>query len=545
MLGLMMDTPLTLNAIARHAERNHGRREIVSVTADHARHRYTFAECLARARRVSNLLARLGASEDARIATLAWNDFRHLEMYFGVSCSGRVLHTVNPRLFAEQLVYIINHADDEWVFFDVAFTALLEQIAPACPKVKGYVALTSETHMPAKRSLPNLHCYETLLAHESDQCEWPELDERRASALCYTSGTTGNPKGVLYNHRSTVLHCYGLSLVDGAALSALDAVLPVVPMFHVNAWGYPYAAMMVGAKLVFPGHRLSQPELLVDLVNQEGVTIAGGVPTVWLPLLDYLRNTGRSLAPLNRTVVGGSAAPLSMIEEFRDRHGVTLLHGWGMTEMSPVGVVNQPTTETIGLEGEALAAHLVKQGRPLFGVDIKIVDDDNRELPWDGESFGALKVRGPWICSGYYRLEGPSTAHDADGWFDTGDVATIDRNGYVKITDRAKDVIKSGGEWISSLDLENVAMSHPAVREAAVVGMAHEKWQERPLLVVVKAHDVSREELLAWFDGKVAKWWIPNDVLFIDALPHTATGKISKLELRRTLADYRFPDGQG
>ncbi|MGE0858393.1 MAG: long-chain-fatty-acid--CoA ligase [Gammaproteobacteria bacterium] len=544
MLGLMMDTPLTLNAIARHAERNYGRREIVSVTADHARHRYTFADCLARARRVSNLLARLGASEDARIATLAWNDFRHLEMYFGVSCSGRVLHTVNPRLFAEQLVYIVNHAEDEWVFFDVAFSALLEQIAPSCPKVKGYVALTSEAHMPAKCSLPNLHCYETLLAHESDRCEWPELDERRASALCYTSGTTGNPKGVLYNHRSTVLHCYGLSLVDGAALSALDTVLPVVPMFHVNAWGYPYAAMMVGAKLVFPGHRLSQPELLVDLVNQEGVTIAGGVPTVWLPLLDYLRSTGRSLAPLNRTVVGGSAAPLSMIEEFRDHHGVTLLHGWGMTEMSPVGVVNQPTTETIGLEGEALAAHLVKQGRPLFGVDLKIVDDDNRELPWDGESFGALKVRGPWICSGYYRLEGPSTAHDADGWFDTGDVATIDRNGYVKITDRAKDVIKSGGEWISSLDLENVAMSHPAVREAAVVGMPHEKWQERPLLVVVKAHEVTCEDLLAWFEGKVAKWWIPNDVLFVDALPHTATGKISKLELRRTLADYRFPDGR-
>ena len=542
MLGLMMDSPLTLATLARHAERNHGRREVVSITADHERHRYTFAECFSRARRLSNVLARLGAGEEARIATVAWNDFRHLELYYGVSCSGRVLHTINPRLFAEQLVYIVNHADDEWVFFDVAFTAILEKIAPECPRVKGYVAMTSQAHMPSASTLPNLHCYETLLAHESDQCDWPDFDERRASSLCYTSGTTGNPKGVLYSHRSTVLHSYALALPDSAALSALDAILPVVPMFHVNAWGYPYGGMMVGAKLVFPGHRLSAPDVLVDLISEEGVTLAGGVPTVWLPLLDYLRSSGRSVAPLNRTVIGGSACPLAMIEEFRDQHGVAVLHGWGMTEMSPVGVVNRPTSFNADLSGAELAAHVVKQGRSLPGVELKITDDDNRELPWDGESFGALKVRGPWICSNYYRLEGESDAHGADGWFDTGDVATIDADGYVKITDRAKDVIKSGGEWISSLDLENVAMSHPAVRECAVVGMGHSKWQERPLLVVVASKAVDSAELLAWFEGKVAKWWIPSDMVVVESLPHTATGKISKLELRRQLADYVFPD---
>ncbi|MEQ8230424.1 MAG: long-chain-fatty-acid--CoA ligase, partial [Gammaproteobacteria bacterium] len=473
---------------------------------------------------------------------LAWNDFRHLELYYGVSCSGRVLHTINPRLFAEQLAYIINHAEDEWIFFDVAFAPLLEAVAAECPRVKGYVAMTAESHMPAS-SLPNLACYETLLAAESEACEWPEFDERTASSLCYTSGTTGHPKGVLYSHRSTVLHTYAMALPDAACLSALDAVLPIVPMFHVNAWGYPYAAMMVGAKLVFPGPSLSQPETLVDLINEEGVTIAGGVPTVWLPVLDYLRRSGRNLAPLNRTVIGGSACPLSMIEEFRDNYDVTVLHGWGMTEMSPVGTVNRPNARTVELDGEALRAHVVKQGRPLPGVELRIVDEDGVEQPWDGRSFGALQVRGPWICSDYYRLDEPSAAH-GDGWFDTGDVAMIDPDGYVKITDRTKDVIKSGGEWISSIDLENVAMSHPAVREAAVIGMPHPKWQERPLLVVVSdsAGDALASELLAAFEGRVARWWIPNDVVFVDDLPHTATGKVSKLTLRERFAEYRFPD---
>ena len=543
MLGLMMDTPLMIKSIAHHAERNHGAREIVSVTADHERHRYTFADSFARARRLSNLLDRLGAGLDARIATIAWNDFRHLELYYGVSCSGRVLHTINPRLFAEQLIYIINHAEDEWIFCDVAFVGLLPQIASQCPSVRGYVILTSAGHMP-DIDVPNLLCYERELARESDSHTWPDLDERTASCLCYTSGTTGHPKGVLYNHRSTLLHAYAAALPDASRLSALDCVLPVVPMFHVNAWGYPYAAPLVGAKLVFPGPRLSQPDVLVDLINGEGVTISAGVPTVWLPVLEHLRESGGDLKPMNRTVIGGSACPLSMMAEFRDRHGVEVLHAWGMTEMSPLGVMNTRKAANHDLQGDARDAVAVKQGRPIPGVDIKITDDNDNELPWDGQAFGVLKVCGPWVCSDYYRLDGGAGVHDTDGWFETGDVATVDADGYVKITDRSKDVIKSGGEWISSIELENVAVGHHGVRECAVIGMTHPKWQERPLLVVVPSAvgAVTREELLGWFKDKVAKWWIPDDVAFVDELPHTATGKISKRNLRERFSDYQFPD---
>ena len=543
MLGQMMDTPLLIKNLASHAERNHGFQEIVSVAVDNDRHRYTFNEALSRSRKVSNLLDRLNCASDARIATLAWNDYRHVELYYGVSCSGRVLHTVNPRLFPEQLIYILNHAEDEFVFFDVAFTKLLESIASDCPSVKGYVALAPRSYMPDS-NLPNLMCYEDLLAKESSDYDWPDLDENTASGLCYTSGTTGNPKGVLYSHRSTVLHTYGMCMPDAASLSAQDVILPVVPMFHVNAWGYPYAGMMVGAKIVLPGPKLGDAETLVSLINEEGATIAGGVPTVWLPLLEYLKNTKKEIKTLTRTVIGGSACPLSMMEEFRDNYGVRVLHGWGMTEMSPVGVVNTPNARTSGLIGDELKTHLVKQGRALPGVEIKITDEDNRSLPWDGIKFGALKVRGPWVCSGYYRVKN-SDAHQSDGWFDTGDVATIDINGCVKITDRTKDVIKSGGEWISSIELENVGMSYPGVRECAVVGMAHAKWQERPLLVVVaknSSEDFSVAQFLSFFEGKVAKWWIPNDAIFVSELPHTATGKVSKLLLRESLEGYKFPD---
>ncbi len=542
MLGLMMDTPLTLTVIMRHGDRNHARREIVSVTHDHALHRYTFADCFARTRRLANALDRLGAGADARIATLAWNDFRHLELYYAVSCSGRVCHTVNPRLFEEQIVYILNHAEAEWVFVDPAFVPRLESLAAQCPAVKGYVVLSDEAHMP-QTTLPNARCYETLVAAAPDTYAWPELDEKRASGLCYTSGTTGNPKGVLYNHRSAVLMAYAGALPDTCGVSAMDAILPIVPMFHVNAWGMPFSAVLTGAKLVFPGPTLSDPKRLADLITSEGVTISAGVPTVCLPLLAHARDNGRSLAPLNRMVIGGSACPLSMMEEFRDRHQVRVVHAWGMTEMSPLGTVNALTPETAPLTGAALADQMCSQGRAIPGVELKITDDDNRELPWDGKASGALKVRGYWVCRDYYRLDGTGGAHDADGWFATGDVASIDPNGFMRITDRAKDVIKSGGEWISSIDLENTAMGHPSVAEAAVIGVNHPKWQERPLLVVVRKQgvEVSATELLHYFEGKVAKWWIPEDVAFVDELPHTATGKLSKLELRKRFAAYRFP----
>jgi fatty-acyl-CoA synthase len=542
MYGLMMQMPLTLTMIMRHGERNHGAREIVSVTADAPRHRYTYAQCFARARRVANALERLGASAAARIGTLAWNDYRHLELYYAISCSGRVCHTINPRLFDDQIEYIVNHAEDEWIFTDPAFVPKLEQLAPRLPRVRGYVVMTDAAHMPPT-ALPNALCYETLVAAESAEYAWPELDERRAGGLCYTSGTTGNPKGVLYDHRSAVLMAYAGALPDSCALSATDGILPIVPMFHVNAWGLPFGGVLVGAKLVFPGPSLSNPEVLTSLINDEGVTVAAGVPTVCLPLLAHARRPEVSLAPLSRFVIGGSACPLSVMEEFRDRHGVRVLHAWGMTEMSPLGTVNADTAHSLDWDGEARIGRMLSQGRAIPGVELKIVDDEDRELPWDGQAVGALKVRGLWVCRDYYRLDGQGGAHDAGGWFATGDVCSIDPSGFMRITDRAKDVIKSGGEWISSIDLENTAVGHPDVAEAAVIGVSHPKWQERPLLVVVprEGRHPTREALLGWFDGRVAKWWIPDDVVFVKSLPHTATGKLSKLELRKQLGDYRLP----
>jgi len=546
MLGLMMDMPLTLTMIMRHGERNHGMQEIVSVTADNPRHRYRFADAFRRARKLANALDRLGAKPSARIGTLAWNDYRHLELYYAISCSGRVCHTINPRLFDEQIEYIVNHAEDEWIFTDVAFVPKLEQLAARCPGVRGYIVMTDAAHMP-QTTLPNALCYETLIEGEADRYDWPELDEKTASGLCYTSGTTGNPKGVLYNHRAAVLMAYAASLPDTCGLSATDGILPIVPMFHVNAWGLPFAAVLVGAKLVFPGPTLSNPQILADLITMEGVTISAGVPTVCLPLLAYARESARSLAPLSRFVIGGSACPLSMMEEFRDRHGVRVLHAWGMTEMSPLGTVNADTRASSAWAGDERIAQMLSQGRAIPGVELKITDEDNRELPWDGVAVGALKVRGLWICRDYYRLEGQGGAHEPDGWFVTGDVCSIDPHGFMRITDRAKDVIKSGGEWISSIDLENTAVGHPAVAEAAVIGVAHPKWQERPLLVVVlkPGMQATREELLEWLDGRVAKWWIPDDVMFVADLPHTATGKLSKLELRKRLGDYRLPGASG
>lgn len=542
MRGLMMDVPLLITSIMQFAERQHGSREIVSVTADQPLHRYTYAEAFRRARRLANALNSLGIRSGDRVATLAWNDFRHFETYYTVSCAGGVCHTINPRLFVEQIVYIINHAEDRWIFTDLAFVPLLEKIQEQLISVEGFVVLTDEAHMP-ESSLANLYCYETLLAKESDRFEWPDLDENTASALCYTSGTTGNPKGVLYSHRSTVLHTFSACLPDVFGLSARDTVLPVVPMFHANAWGAPYAAPMVGAKLVFPGPKMADGEVLHALMEGESVTLSLGVPTVWLALLNYLAESGKTLKSLKRTVVGGAACPLSIMEEFRDKHDVRVHHAWGMTEMSPLGTFNTLKSGMEGLSREELLKVQAKQGRGVYGVSMKITDDDNNEQPWDGAKFGALKVRGPYVCSDYLKLEGQSDAHDAEGWFNTGDVATIDADGFMQITDRTKDVIKSGGEWISSIDLENTAVGHQAVAEAAVIGIYHPQWTERPLLIVVKKEgaEVSKEELLQWYVGKVAKWWIPDDVAFVEELPHTATGKLQKVVLREQFRDYEFP----
>ncbi len=541
MNGLMMDQPLLVKSIVAHAEKVNPNVEIVSVTADNPRHRYTYTEAFARARKLANVLAGWGLSQGDRIATLCWNDYRHLEAYFGICCSGYVIHTINPRLFPEQIEYIINHAEDQYVFIDRDFIKIAEGVADKCPGVKGWVVMTDAEHMP-ETSLDNVLCYEDLIAPASEQFEYPDLDENAACALCYTSGTTGNPKGVLYAHRSTILHTMASMMPDALGVSSKDVVLPIVPMFHVNAWGLPYSCPMSGAKIVFPGSKMGDGAELTKLINEEKVTMSAGVPTVWLGLQAHLRESGETIESLERIIVGGAACPLSVMQEF-DKYGVESRVGWGMTEMSPLGTVNAATPETLAMSAEEQDVMRLKAGRIIFGVDCKITDDDGSELPWDGEAFGSLKVRGPWVCSNYYKLEG-SDAHAEDGWFETGDVATIDAQGYVTITDRTKDVIKSGGEWISSIDVENAAVGHPQVAEAAVIGRFHPKWSERPLLILVRdkgADALTGEEVLKFLEGKIAKWWIPEGVEFIDELPHTATGKIQKVKLREIYADYEFP----
>ena len=540
MNGLMMDVPLTITSIVRHAERVHGHKEIVSITRDNPRHRYTYRDCFARARQLANAMQAWDLKSGDRIATLAWNDYRHMETYYGSACSGFVCHTINPRLFLEQIVYIINHAEDRYVFLDPDFWPLIEGIAAECAGVEGWVIMTTREHMP-ETDRSDVLCYEEIMAAQSAEFEWPELDEQAACSLCYTSGTTGNPKGVLYSHRSTVLHTYATLIPDAMNISSGDVMLPIVPMFHVNAWGNPYACPVAGAKMVMPGNKMGDGSTLAALINEEGVTMSAGVPTVWLNLLAHLRESGERVESLTRVVVGGSACPLSVMEEF-DTYGVDTRHAWGMTEMSPLGTTNHAGGHRELYSPEQFAEMRTNVGTPIWGVEIKITDDDNRELPWDGEAFGALKVRGPWICSSYFKLDG-SEAHAEEGWFETGDVATVTPEGFVSITDRTKDVIKSGGEWISSIEVENVATGHPKVAEAAVIGRLHEKWGERPLLIVVKApgEEPSPDELKTYLDGKIAKWWIPDDVQFIDEMPHTATGKIQKTALRDIFADYAFP----
>ncbi|MGI4884645.1 MAG: 3-(methylthio)propionyl-CoA ligase [Janthinobacterium lividum] len=538
MLGLMMHAPLRVAALLEHAAKWHADTEIVSRLPEGGLFRYTYAAADARARRLAGALGRLGLGPGDRVGTLAWNTHRHFELYFGVAGIGAVCHTINPRLFAEQLVYIINHARDRVIFFDLTFLPLAEKLAPHCPHVEKWVLLTGPAHLPAVSTLPGLHSYEALLGPETADYEWPTFDENTACALCYTSGTTDQPKGVLYSHRSTVLHALAISLPDALGCSALDVVLPVVPMFHVNAWGFPYMAPLNGAKLVLPGPGLDGASLF-ELFESEGVTFSAGVPTIWLGLLQFMRQSGHRFSTLRRTVVGGSACPPALMEAFENELGVTIRHAWGMTETSPLGTAGVLKANQLQLPLAAQKAELQKQGRVLFGVDMKIVDDAGAALPHDGVAFGDLLVRGPWVVGDYYGDPDPGRL-TADGWFRTGDVATIDAAGFMHITDRSKDVIKSGGEWISSIELENLAVAHPAVAEAAVIGVASAKWAERPLLVVVRrpGQHVSAEELLAFFKGKVARFWEPDAVEFVDQLPHTATGKLLKTQLRQDFAGY-------
>ncbi|PKH00447.1 long-chain-fatty-acid--CoA ligase [Paraglaciecola sp. MB-3u-78] len=546
MQALMMNSQLMISSILRHADKNFPDSEIVSVTADNPRHRHTFKDFANRSRQLANALAGLGAKFGDRIGTLAWNDYRHLELYYGVSGSGMVCHTINPKLFPEQVNYIINHAEDRFIFVDLLVVPLLEALKEHLPKVEGYIILTDEAHMP-ETTLPNVMCYETLLSKQSTSFDWPEFDENTASAMCYTSGTTGNPKGVVYSHRSTLLHALGGSMPDVVAASYKETTLPIVPMFHVNAWGAPYAALMAGSKMVMPGPKMADGESLQNLIETEKVTFSSGVPTIWLALLDYLEKTGKTIPSLKRASVGGAACPRIIIERFKHQHEVEVIQGWGMTETSPLGTIfcKKAGMENMSEEEEIDLQCL--QGRGVFGIEMRIVDDNNNELPWDGVAFGALKVRGPWVCSGYYGLSQVPGSEgcpvDELGWFDTGDVATINPQGYLQITDRTKDVIKTGGEWVSSIEIENAAVNHPDVAEAAAIGRYHPKWTERPLLVVVRqaGASVTTEQLLAFLRNKLHKISMPDDVVFVEELPHTATGKLNKLALRKSLADYQFP----
>ena len=530
MHGLMMEKPLLISSLIQHAAEMHADREIVSRTVEGPIHRYTYAESHRRAKQLANALRALRISSGDRVATIAWNGFRHYEIYFATSGIGAICHTINPRLPAEQLAYIIGHAEDAFIFVDLNLLPLLEGIADRLASVRGIVVMTDTENMPSV-SLPNTMCYEELIAGHSDQLEWPEFDERSASSLCYTSGTTGHPKGVLYSHRSTILHSFAISLPDSLSIGEADAILPVVPMFHVNAWGIPYAAAMTGAKLVFPGPALDGASL-TELMQAEGVTMAAGVPTLWLGLLDNLQQSGTKLEKLVRVIIGGSAVPRAMIEAFEEL-GVEVRQAWGMTEMSPLGTSNVLKSKMTVFDREDRYGVQIKQGRPVYGVQMKIVDEQGETLPADGVSFGELKVRGPWICNGYFK-QGASEAHDADGWFATGDVSTIDADGFMHITDRTKDLIKSGGEWISSIELENVASGHPDVMQAAAIAVAHKKWGERPLLLVVPRQGRSPDpaDLRAYLADRIPKMWMPDDIILVETLPLGATGKILKTRLR-------------
>ena len=540
MLGLMQQQNLLISSLIDFAEKHHGDVEIVSRRVEGDIHRTTWGGIAQRSRQVAHALDQMGLGFGDRVATLAWNGYRHLELYFGVSGTGRVLHTINPRLHPDQVVWIANHAEDQVLCFDMSFLPLVKQVHSRCTTLRQYVALCDADQLPTDTGIPGLVSYEAWIQGQSTQYTWPEFDENTASSLCYTSGTTGNPKGALYSHRSTILHAYAAALPDVMCISARDAILPVVPMFHVNAWGIPYSAAMVGAKLVFPGPALDGKSVY-ELIENEGVTFAAGVPTVWQMLLTHMKPGNLKFSTLQRTVIGGSACPPAMITAFREEYNVDVLHAWGMTELSPLGTLCTLKNKHLKLpEAEQMKIRL-KQGRAIFGIDMKIVNDEGQEQVHDGKAYGDLLVKGPWVVREYFKQEGGDPLQQ--GWFPTGDVATIDADGYMQITDRSKDVIKSGGEWISSIDIENIAVAHPSVAMAACIGIKHPKWDERPIVVVVKKPEasVSREELLKFYEGKTAKWQIPDDVVFVEAIPIGATGKMLKTKLREQLADYVLP----
>ncbi len=535
----MQDWPLLVHKVLEHANNNHAEQEIVSRAVEGGIHRYTYADLYKRAKRCAKALQNLGVREGDVVATLAWNTYRHVEVWYGIMGLGAVCHTLNPRLFPEQLVYIANHAEDKYLFTDLTFVPLVEKLAPMLKSVKGYIIMTDRAHMP-KTALPNAICYEDFLAEADENIEWANVDENAAAGMCYTSGTTGNPKGVVYSHRSNILHALMVCQTDVMGIRATDSVLPVVPMFHANAWAIAFAAPLVGAKLVMPGAQMDGASIH-ELLETEKVTFTAAVPTVWLMLLGFLESQDKKLSTLKRVAIGGSALPQTILDKFEQRYGVSVMHSWGMTEMSPVGTMATPNSTSIKTSSEEQAALKLKQGRVPFLVEMKIVDDAGKDVPRDGKSFGHLVVKGPAIAKSYFKEEGGKIL-DAQGFFDTGDVAHIDRHGFMQITDRAKDVIKSGGEWISSIEIENIAVGHPDCAEAAVIGVPHPKWDERPLLIVVRkpGTSVTKEAMLAFLEGKIAKWWMPDDVAFVNEIPHTATGKIQKLTLRKQFEGHKL-----
>jgi fatty-acyl-CoA synthase len=543
MQGLMQDWPLLCHRIIDHAATFHAERPVISRSIEGPIHTTNYAEIRKRALRVAQRLERDGVKLGDRVATLAWNSWRHLECWYGILGIGAIYHTVNPRLFPDQIAWIINHAEDRLMFVDLTFLPILDALADRLPSIQRYVILTDGAHMPATK-LKNAVAYEDWIAEVDGDFAWKSFDENTAAGMCYTSGTTGNPKGVVYSHRTNVLHSMTASFVDAMDCSSRDVIMPVVPMFHANCWGLALTSPMQGATMVMPGCKMDGASIY-EMLNEYRVTFTAAVPTVWLMLLQYLEQTGSKLPYLERVVIGGSACPLAMTKKFEKDYDVRVIHAWGMTEMSPLGSLCTLKPEYEKLSAEEKLALQLKQGHPPFGVEMKITDDAGKDLPWDGKTFGRLKVRGLAITKSYYKGDGGDILDD-QGFFDTGDVATIDRHGYMQITDRAKDVIKSGGEWISSIDIENLAVGHPKVAEAAVIGIRHPKWDERPLLVVVmkKGEKASKQEILDFLQGKIAKWWMPDDAAFVDEIPHTATGKILKTALRDVFKDYVLPTAE-